>query len=185
MTKSLLRAQNLSFRKTFTDQNTYTKSKLIFDKMVQSINFENIKSVHIYKSKSDEIDTSSIIDFLLDNEIAVFVPITNPDNTLRTVEISRSTVFGKDKFGVSSPIDNYKECEISKFDLIIIPLVGFDAEGNRVGYGKGCYDEFLSRSEGYRLGLGFEWQKSMEIIEVEYHDQKLDGVCTESESLRF
>ncbi len=70
-------------------------------------------------------------------------------------------------------------------DLVLIPLVGFDADGNRLGMGAGFYDRtfaFLQQNKRptkpYLLGIAYEIQKIDQII-AETWDVRLDGIVTE------
>ena len=70
------------------------------------------------------------------------------------------------------------------FDLILVPGIGFDAIGNRLGRGKGYYDRLLSITQGYKCGIGFEEQLVEEIPAAE-HDIKMDCVITPQRRLDF
>ncbi|MEL7215273.1 MAG: 5-formyltetrahydrofolate cyclo-ligase, partial [Pseudomonadota bacterium] len=69
-------------------------------------------------------------------------------------------------------------------DLLIVPLVAFDADANRMGYGGGFYDRTLERLRAQRvvraLGFAYAGQMSPEPLPLEPTDQPLDGVITET-----
>jgi len=66
-----------------------------------------------------------------------------------------------------------------QFDLVIVPLLGFDDKGNRLGRGKGWYDRFLAlQPKALKVGVALEIQR-VESIPVEVHDVALDVVFTE------
>jgi 5-formyltetrahydrofolate cyclo-ligase len=70
-------------------------------------------------------------------------------------------------------------------DLLLIPLLGFDASGNRLGQGAGHYDRYLDGHPGCtRVGLGFSWQQ-LGAIPVEPWDVPLESVATEQEFVNF
>ncbi|MFZ2507973.1 MAG: 5-formyltetrahydrofolate cyclo-ligase, partial [Steroidobacteraceae bacterium] len=80
-----------------------------------------------------------------------------------------------------SPAINAARC----FDLVLVPLVGFDDDGNRLGMGAGFYDRhfaFLRHRQAWRrpllLGLAFEIQR-LERLAVKPHDVALWGIVTE------
>ncbi|MGC4022748.1 MAG: 5-formyltetrahydrofolate cyclo-ligase, partial [Cyclobacteriaceae bacterium] len=66
-----------------------------------------------------------------------------------------------------------------KIDIVIVPLLAFDAAGNRVGYGKGFYDQFLKtcRKDCKKIGLSL-FEASQDLISNEEHDVKLDYAIT-------
>ena len=84
------------------------------------------------------------------------------------------------KFGILEPKDTKKEIIP---DLIMVPLVAFDARLNRIGYGKGYYDRSLqkiseTKKKTISLGIAYSFQKC-DSIPVNKHDFKLDYIFTE------
>jgi 5-formyltetrahydrofolate cyclo-ligase len=73
---------------------------------------------------------------------------------------------------------------LDEFDLILVPGIGFDAAGNRLGRGKGYYDRLLSMTRGYKCGVGFE-EQLVEEIPADTHDIKMDSVITPNRRLDF
>jgi 5-formyltetrahydrofolate cyclo-ligase len=69
-------------------------------------------------------------------------------------------------------------------DVVLVPLLGFDRQGGRIGYGAGCYDRTLAalRAKGsvYAIGLAFSAQE-VDATPQDPHDQPLDAVLTERE----
>jgi len=87
-------------------------------------------------------------------------------------------------FGLSEPGPEAKEVDP---DIVFVPMLAFDLDGNRIGYGKAYYDGGIARlREKKRIvaaGLAFE-EQCVETVPTEPHDQKLDYVITE-EGVRF
>ena len=84
------------------------------------------------------------------------------------------------KFGILEPKNTNKELNP---DLIVVPLVAFDSEMNRVGYGKGYYDRKLKKIKKIKrnivcLGAAYFFQKC-KCIPIKKHDFKLDYIFTE------
>ena len=69
-------------------------------------------------------------------------------------------------------------------DLIVIPGVGFDHSGHRLGHGRGHYDRLLKKTRGYKVGLAFEEQLVPE-LPVEAHDVPVDLLITDQNLLYF
>ena len=67
----------------------------------------------------------------------------------------------------------------AELDLLLVPLVAFDAYGRRLGHGRGYYDRMLSRCPGLKVGVAFEVQR-MTAVPTEAHDVGLDLVVTEA-----
>lgn len=87
-------------------------------------------------------------------------------------------------FGVSVPIAN----ELVVPDLVIVPLIGFDRHGHRLGQGGGFYDrtlaELRAKGEILAVGLAFSVQECLNVPH-EDHDELLDRLVTENEVIEF
>ena len=66
-----------------------------------------------------------------------------------------------------------------EMDVIIVPVVGFDRQNNRIGYGKGFYDRYLSDYKHKTIGLAFDEQEYRHIPHDE-NDVALDYIVTET-----
>ena len=85
--------------------------------------------------------------------------------------------FTKGKYGILENV--ISDSILKEMDLLIIPGIAFDLQGNRIGYGKGYYDRFLSsRKINYIIGLAFENQIIKKIPHTEY-DIPVDLLFTE------
>jgi 5-formyltetrahydrofolate cyclo-ligase len=97
---------------------------------------------------------------------------------LLPVWVSEETVFEKNLFGIDEPV-NGMEVSPDDIDMIIVPLLGFDSNGYRVGYGKGFYDRFLCRCRKDCVKIGFSYFEPVEAIEdINQCDVKLDYCIT-------
>jgi 5-formyltetrahydrofolate cyclo-ligase len=182
MTKQEIRKQKISDRKNLTLEYRNKASSAIATKLFNTQEFQNAKIVHIYKSLEFEVSTVEIINKSFELGKRIVVPVTNSDcSETQHLEIYPNTIFKQLHFGVLIPTENFENfdlSEMSEHDLFIIPLVAFDSDNNRIGYGKGCYDSFLKNVKGQKFGIAFSCQK-VEVIEVEDHDVRLDKVICE------
>lgn len=127
-----------------------------------------------------------------DNCIASFYPLANePDITSlyderfafpkiveRELAFIKANEFKTGKYQIKEPIDGLI-ISAEAIDAILVPLVGFDDNNNRLGHGGGYYDCFLkSCPRARRIGVGFACQKMDKII-VNENDQRLDMIITE------
>ena len=67
-------------------------------------------------------------------------------------------------------------------DVILVPLVAFDAQCRRLGHGAGYYDRYLAQTDALRIGVGFACQK-VDAIHALPHDIAMDLIVTEEEIL--
>jgi 5-formyltetrahydrofolate cyclo-ligase len=86
--------------------------------------------------------------------------------------------FEKNQYGIPEPIGGVAVNEMD-IDIVFIPLLAFDEMGNRVGYGKGYYDRFLSKCRKDVLKIGLSFFPPVDSIEdVDFFDKKLDFCIT-------
>jgi len=81
------------------------------------------------------------------------------------------------KFGVREPAAGCPEIPLDKFDLVLVPGMAFDLQGNRLGRGRGFYDRLLTEASGVKCGIGYDLQL-LEDIPTEPHDAKVHFVLT-------
>ena len=80
--------------------------------------------------------------------------------------------------GIVQPTSGAAEIALDSIDLFLVPLVGCDKAGNRLGFGKGCYDQTLNRGKGFKLGVGFELQRQ-DSVPIDEHDIPMNGFLSE------
>ena len=83
----------------------------------------------------------------------------------------------KNKYNIPEPINSKILTDLQKIDMILVPLLAFDKSGNRIGYGGGYYDKFLSQCKGLKVGISFEPPIDA-IKDVNPYDIKLDYCIT-------
>lgn len=81
------------------------------------------------------------------------------------------------KFGIREPNPNCEEISLDKFDLVLVPGIAFDVDGNRLGRGRGFYDRILASASGVKCGVACDFQL-VEKIPVEPHDAKVNFIVT-------
>lgn len=99
--------------------------------------------------------------------------------------LTDNTVIKKNSYNIPEPVDGI-EISNDKIEVVFIPLLAFDKQGNRVGYGKGFYDRFLSncKAETIKIGLSF-FEAETEINDVFESDIKLNYCVTPKTIYRF
>ncbi len=119
---------------------------------------EFIKSrvVMVYLAKEDEVDTTPIVDCAEREGKELVVPVVRGD------EIKPCRLEGKLRkgtFGILEP-EVYREVDIAKLDMVLVPGRAFDRHGNRIGRGKGYYDRFLAQlpPNVIKIGVCFSCQ---------------------------
>ena len=183
--KTFLRSHYKKKRFSLTKQEVDDLSQRVC-KQLDKLNIWKLKHYHIFISisKYNELDTSSIINKLKSKQKIIIVPkISN--NELVHVAINDETEFSLNEYGIKEPNDG-NHFIIENLDIIFIPLLAFDIEGHRVGYGKGYYDRFLKLTNNSTLKIGLSFFDPInKILDIDDNDVKLDYCVTPKQVHKF
>lgn len=138
------------------------------------------KKIFTYISFGSEVDTKKFINYAISDNKDIYVPKTDKVNKeMLAIKINSLNNMNVDKLGILEPKHVDKSKIGDKFDLIIMPGVAFDKNGNRIGYGGGYYDKYISKinDKCVKLALAYELQ-IVENIKSEIHDIKVDFIIT-------
>lgn len=178
MIKSSIRKSILQQRLALSKSIVSSLSKSIQTTLIESQYFQKAKSVAVYYPIKNEVKTDMIIETCLSSNKDIFLPRLDKKQ-LSFVSFMPESKLIENKFGIPE-VANPKAALAKQFDLIICPGVCFDSKKNRIGYGGGYYDRFLSLASYNHLGMiAFDMQK-IEIIEKEEHDIPMEFIITES-----
>jgi len=138
----------------------------------------------IYRSLEDEVDTAKLFKSFIRSEAPeIYAPVTHAARQMTWQRVSTNTNWQRGRFGVWEPCDGDTWSAQDGAAVIFCPLVGFDRKGNRIGFGKGCFDRWLADHKDHillKIGLAFGCQECP-AIPVETHDIALDVIITENE----
>lgn len=160
---------------------------LIFKQIINSELYKNSKKIFTYISFGSEVDTKNFIKYALENNKEIYVPKTDKVNKeMVAVKINSLNNMSVDKWGVLEPKDVDKNDIGKNFDLIIMPGVAFDKEGNRIGYGGGYYDKYIAQLEHIEntLALSYDFQ-IVKNIKSELHDIKVNFIITNNDFIKI
>jgi 5-formyltetrahydrofolate cyclo-ligase len=186
MLKAEIRKRALKDRLLLSDTN-YAKLNEALLKQFKTLDFSRINTLHIFLpiSEKREPDTFPLIKWLGKNhpEIKIIVPKADFETALMTNhEYLGKGDLKKNLYNILEPQKgNLHEGEV---DLVVIPLLAFDRQGYRVGYGKGFYDRFLEGLNAQKIGLSL-YPAIEKIDDVNEHDIKLDFCITTTEVIKF
>lgn len=147
----------------------------VFALLEKSAAFIMADKILMYHSLPDELSTLEFINKWHDRK-HFFLPRVNGVD-LEVLPYDRSRLqYGA--FHIEEPTGDDVE-EIDNIELIVVPAVAYDRNGNRVGRGKGYYDRLLGRTRATKIGVGYDFQL-VDDIETEPHDVTMDIIITES-----
>ena len=175
MVKKDLRKKLIEVRKKIKSKDE--KSKIIVDKIINMDIYKKVNVIALYKALPNEVNLDLLISkSLKDNKTVLLPRIENGEMVF--IRIDEKTKYTKSNYGVSEPIFDIKRVYRHNIPLIIVPGLGFDNKMNRIGYGKGYYDKYLRKNNGYKIGVCFTKQ-IVENVPVDENDVKMDLIVNE------
>ncbi|HEX8675810.1 MAG TPA: 5-formyltetrahydrofolate cyclo-ligase [Segetibacter sp.] len=96
--------------------------------------------------------------------IVTFPVIDTSNDEMRAVALDEDTKFVKNKYGIPEPEEG-EDIPRDQIDVVFVPLLAFDKNGYRVGYGKGYYDRFLQRCRQDVITIGFSYFEAVDKID--------------------
>lgn len=153
--KAELRRALEARRRALSPEEVAAASRAVLTEVQRIVDWTHTGSVHVYRSVAEwgELDTSGLVAWLT--------------REWPNVEVVQPTLSKEQPFPERH------------FDVILIPAVGFDRDGNRLGLGGGWYDRFVARQpRAQKIGVAYAWACVDEGIPVEPWDMKLNCVVT-------
>ena len=183
-TKTALRQQAKEARSLLSPSQIAEHSKIISQRLLDLLN--GFETVMVYASKAPEVETKDLIVDLNRRGVRVIVPIIERETcSLRLSYLPDPAILLPSTFNVPEPVGHELPARPEEVQAVIIPMLAFDAEGNRLGYGAGYYDRFLCRYPHPRkIGIAFSCQQAQS-IPVDENDVKMDYIVTEKEIIRY
>ena len=178
--KQQLRQQGLLIRNGIGESLHKEKSEIILKKLKELPEFKKAKQILLYYSVKSEVSTLSLLSE--ENKIT-YLPRLISEVEFKALPFRSVDELEKNNFDIPEPPfsdETYEE----KLDLIIIPGVAFDEEGNRIGMGKGYYDRYLKKINRIpRIALAFE-EQMVDRVAKESYDEPVDMIITDQKTYR-
>jgi 5-formyltetrahydrofolate cyclo-ligase len=176
--KAALRKQIREALKRKMVEKRELNSERLCAKLKEQSFFQTAASVLFFAPLPDEIDLWPLLEESLTKK-AVALPCFDSDNqsykSRRVKNLSVEIISGH--FGIREPAASCVEMPPEDLDLILVPGVAFDLNGNRLGRGKGFYDRLLQKCRCKKAGVCFDAQL-LQKIPAEPHDAKVDFILT-------
>ena len=175
MIKSKLRKKILKIREKINKKNI----QINFNHIIKILKKEKIskKVVGGYYPINFEVDDLELLKKLEKNKFNISLPVIKKNFQMDFYKWSFSDLLKINKYGIPEP----GTLNIVYPDVILVPLVAFDKNLNRLGYGGGYYDRLIKRiskrKKIIKIGLALSVQE-VDNVPINIHDQKLDYIVT-------
>lgn len=167
MTKNQLRSAYKNKRNAISDQEKLKLDDLLLIQF-QSFDFSDINTLFsfwpIENQTEPNVELMARFLRLMLPEIQVAYPRIDPtDYSMQAILTDEDSHFKTNSYGITEPIGPI-EIPSEKIDLIFIPLLAFDQNGYRVGFGKGYYDRYLAKCDPRAIKMGFSYFEPVDHI---------------------
>ena len=155
------------------------ESSALIAALQSNIHFAGARTLLLYSALPDEVQINPLFDRLVAQGKTILLPrvVSDTDMELRLYTCADSLQSGA--FGIMEPTGPHFT-DYDAIDVAVVPGVAFDAEGHRLGRGKGYYDRFLPLiSDAYKIGLCFPWQL-VDDVPADAHDIMMDCVISQN-----
>lgn len=189
MTKATLRTHFLEQRKALSAHEVAERSAAIANRFFMERFTSGTLHTFLPIARQNEVDTWLMIRQLWRNFPAVRVAVSITDvliNQLTHYPLTPDTTLTENRWGIPEPMPDTDPVPATDFDIVLVPLLAFDRQGHRVGYGKGYYDRFLAncRPDCRKIGLSL-FGPVNRIKDVELTDIQLDACLTPERTYFF
>lgn len=188
--KKDLRAYFLHRRQALSLPQAAQFSEEIAQAFIHYFDLQNVQYLHVFLpiQEKREVNTLLLIQKLRQDYPQIHIVASRSNLNSREMEHliwDAQTPLLENRWGIPEPAAGEKVSE-KNLDVILIPLLGFDQRGFRVGYGKGFYDRFLSKcaASALKIGLSF-FEPVEEIIDIEPTDIALDYCIVNQKVLKL
>ncbi|NHM02684.1 5-formyltetrahydrofolate cyclo-ligase [Flavobacterium difficile] len=187
MNKPELRQKYKDLRLNLSEDNIEDWSLQIANQLIR-LDIWQHSFYHLFLpiEKQKEINTEYILQVLAGKDKNIVLSKSDFETREMThFLLTDNTTIKKNRYDIPEPVDGL-EVPVSKIDVVFVPLLAFDEKGNRVGYGKGFYDNFLAKCKPdvLKIGLSFFESETL-ILNVLPTDIQLDLCVTPTRIYNF
>lgn len=162
-TKDKIRNNMTFLRNHLSIQEKHTFSGQIMQNLIHYLDTEEVKYLLLYADFRNEVETELLATYCLEHDISVYYPRVMGQN-MEFLSVKSMMDLSPDFMGIREPAydsQNLFQLHTSQVEQVfmVMPALAFDTNGNRIGYGKGYYDRYLTRVPIInRLGICYDFQ---------------------------
>lgn len=193
--KKIIRKELIYLRDSLSEKTKKNADSQICKRLCRLNEAESAERVAAYIAHKNEVDLTSFFAKFAEKKFIFpryeYDPLENNPG-YEMVEVpgkvftdkTLKDCFVPGKYGILEPEKSFPVVSLTDIDLWLVPGLGFDKTGNRIGRGGGIYDRLLSVASGLKVGIGYDFQIMGRVPSGPY-DIKMDLIITEVEEIRF
>jgi 5,10-methenyltetrahydrofolate synthetase len=180
--RAALRGEKLAARMALAEDSRLALSARIEAHLLHLLTPLAPQTLAFCASVRGEFDAQPLVSLLIERGWRGAMPVVDaPDAPMSFRHWTPASVMGTDRYGIPVPVEG----ETIAPDIVLLPLVAFDSQGFRLGYGGGYFDRTLAAlvPRPFSIGVGFEFARVKD-IRPQPHDIRLDVIVTEAGIVR-
>ncbi|WP_100636931.1 5-formyltetrahydrofolate cyclo-ligase [Marinomonas sp. ef1] len=186
--RQTLRRQLRQTRRSLSEDeqlNASTSLLFNFKEQLSYLNIDNTQRIALYLTNDGEISPHLLCDYFWQQNIQTYLPVVQ-DKQLSFARYTAETIWQKNIFGIKEPVTT-EYLSGNKLDIVLLPLVGFDSKGGRLGMGGGFYDRTFANKRADEkpllIGLAHDCQE-VKNLPVEGWDVPLQAIITPTQFIK-
>ncbi len=179
--KQVQRAACLARREALSCEERAAFSAAICRHLTELPALQTAKVIFSYMAAGAEADLAAFYRWATEAGKTLAFPVSYPRGRMEAYAPKGPESWARGRYGILAPIpERSRRLDPQELDAVILPCVGFDAAGRRLGRGGGYYDRYLPQCpQAFRVLVAFEAQR-LDAVAVDPHDQPAQAVVTES-----
>jgi 5-formyltetrahydrofolate cyclo-ligase len=176
ISKTTIRKMLKQYKSDVCPQYLYYASAFIVQQIESHPRFFTANRISIFNALPDEPSTFELIKRWCDSK-EIYLPVIT-GGAIQLARYSSDSCTRTGLYNIIEPVTDEYFTDYASLDLILVPGVAFDETGNRLGRGRGYYDELMSRpgfENVYKIGVCFDFQK-FRTLPTDLHDIRVDEV---------
>ncbi len=178
--KEAQRALALERRRSLSEDVRRAHSAAICRHLMELPVLQTAKVIFSYMAAGSEADLAGFHRWALEQGKTLAFPVSYPQGRMEAYVPEGPESWERGRYGILAPIpERSTRLDPQELDAVILPCVGFDAAGRRLGHGGGYYDRYLPQCpQALRVLVAFEAQR-LDAVAVDLHDQRAQALVTE------
>lgn len=174
--KNDLRIELRKKRLALCDEYRLQAEKSMTNYVLDQAFFQKATHIACYAASGSEMPTQYLLSKILELNKSCYLPYLHQDRLLFS-GYEKNSILIENQFHILEPKSPI-HFPIEQIEIFLMPLLGFDNKGNRLGQGKAFYDKSLASTKGIRVGLAFACQQ-VNTLPTDAWDLKLNAIITE------
>jgi 5-formyltetrahydrofolate cyclo-ligase len=186
--RQTLRRQLRQTRRSLSEDEQLNASTSLlsnFKEQLSYLNIDNTQRIALYLTNDGEISPHLLCDYFWQQNIQTYLPVVQ-DKQLSFARYTAETIWQENIFGIKEPVTT-EYLSGNELDIVLLPLVGFDSKGGRLGMGGGFYDRTFANKRADEkpllIGLAHDCQE-VKSLPIEGWDVPLQAIITPRQTIK-